>query len=177
MLTFQTSISLRNTNIGLSEKRAKHEEINCAVQEKLQQISMLKTQQNELAPISLPADIMIIIFSHVQKGRECIQFDIPGAEVQDIRNELRWIQTISHVCACWRDIAMNCSGLWTSPPFDNSRWAAEMVKRSKDANLSVIFDFHSVRTASPVIIGLRHALNDHGSRIRALDLSAVPQNQ
>ena len=50
-----------------------------------------------------------------------------------------WI-SVSHVCRYWRDVALDCAGLWTHLFFVSSKWVDELLRRSKTAPLIIRAD-------------------------------------
>jgi hypothetical protein len=57
-----------------------------------------------------------------------------------------WIQAITHVCQRWRDVALNDPTLWAEPDFCHPLWATEMLKRSKKAHLTVLYNVGQTRS-------------------------------
>jgi hypothetical protein len=51
-----------------------------------------------------------------------------------------WI-IVSHVSNAWRNAALNCANLWTDIPLSCLKWIPEMMKRSKNANLTISLAF------------------------------------
>ncbi|KAF4610859.1 hypothetical protein D9613_007047 [Agrocybe pediades] len=132
-----TSCTFKTENICASDI-----ELHIGTQESL--LVPFKIRNNSFAPISrLAPEVLCTIFYHLM--------NIPGpariignlSPLQ--RSDLHWIQ-VTHVCHAWREIALNCSSLWTRPPFNLSdRWAAEMLQRSKSTTIYVDIDYASDR--------------------------------
>ena len=89
----------------------------------------LRTQRNTLSPISrLPPEILASIFIHCACSRQKKQRGIPN-----------WVN-VSHVCRHWRDVALNCSTLWSFLFVSSKYWTEELLARSKKAPLKVRVD-------------------------------------
>lgn len=67
---------------------------------------------------------------------------------------------VSHVCRCWRDVALNTGQLWTRieifdpPPLDYLRW---ILEHSKSCSLQIIFDM-SLRNSRRLEVGWHERL-------------------
>ncbi|KAF9567675.1 hypothetical protein CPC08DRAFT_547753 [Agrocybe pediades] len=93
----------------------------------------LGAQRNLYAPVArLPHEVLCLIFSHYQET----------SKLTNRRSPLgHWI-VITHVCQLWRQVALQYSSLWTDIPFQSPRWALEMLKRSKGADLIAHINLH-----------------------------------
>ncbi|KAG2015325.1 hypothetical protein CC2G_008608 [Coprinopsis cinerea AmutBmut pab1-1] len=110
---------------------------------------LLRFERNKLSPVSrLPAEVLSEIFvwraSPTEKPR-------------------MWVPSITHVCASWREIALNFPPLWSTihGPAQNMgpSWLATFLERSKGAPLSIhsqIDDFPNQDEAA--ISRVRHIL-------------------
>lgn len=95
-------------------------------------LSNLRTQRNTFSLISrLPPEILASIFTHCARIHQ--QNRYPGYRVPD------WVN-VSHVCRHWRDVALNCSTLWSFLFVSSQRWTDELLARSKTAPLKVLVD-------------------------------------
>ena len=124
----------------------------------------LFTCRNTLVPISvLPPEILARVFHFLALG---------GGPFGGRRN-LGWI-SVTHVCRHWRQVALDNSSLWaniwTTPK--NTQWISEMLARSKNAPLDIVFnaDAKSIREALLMII-------PHISRTRKLHLYNLSTRQ
>jgi len=133
---------------GADQDIAKHQEA----------ILQLKSYRNTLLPISqLPPEILSRIFLLVR-----------GYDPYETRSSISWID-LSCVSRHWRSIALNCLTLWTFLPLQYTLWTQEMLRRSKNANLTVHATF-SVRTHPPKVSAIVLALS-HMARIKTMTLS------
>jgi len=133
---------------GADQDIAKHQEA----------ILQLKSYRNTLLPISqLPPEILSRIFLLVR-----------GYDPYETRSSISWID-LSRVSRHWRSIALNCLTLWTFLPLQYTLWTQEMLRRSKNANLTVHATF-SVRTHPPKVSAIVLALS-HMARIKTMTLS------
>ena len=91
-------------------------------------IRALKGRHNSLSPISRhPAELLSRIFELLAHSEDSRPF----------QRRTHWVG-VSHVCSQWRHIALECLRLWSHITcFPYSRWAMEMLKRSKMAPLTV----------------------------------------
>ncbi|XP_006461896.1 hypothetical protein AGABI2DRAFT_178872 [Agaricus bisporus var. bisporus H97] len=48
-----------------------------------------------------------------------------------------WIRSVAHICHHWREVALTCPTLWSTPIFTNPELAQEMMRRSKMAALTI----------------------------------------
>ena len=110
-------------------------------------IRALKSRRNELSPIShLPPEILCTIFSFIS---------------QDNNNPRSWIN-FSRVSRHWRLLALNAPDLWTNIPLYNSRWAQEMLTRSKMAKLTIQADFTYRSSKLKVLETIKSCLSHMG---------------
>ena len=92
----------------------------------------LRTQRNTLSHISrLPPEILASIFIHC--ARNCQQNRYFEPSIPD------WVN-VSYVCRHWRDVALNCSTLWSFLFVSSHNWTNELLARSKEAPLRVCID-------------------------------------
>jgi len=69
-----------------------------------------------------------------------------------------WVD-VSYVCQYWRNVALNCTELWTHLFFVSSRWMDELLRRSKTAPLIIhanVFCLCPDRAMRPLIKALGH---------------------
>ncbi|KAF8189344.1 hypothetical protein BJ912DRAFT_967237 [Pholiota molesta] len=148
-LSLDDSISIEESRRLINEAIAQHEA----------SILALKSQKNNLAPISrFPPEILCRIFSFVKKETQ-------GISGEWTRYRLRWI-VVTHVSSHWRRVAIDSPSLWIDPPLRSIRWVQEMLKRSKDAGLVIEADLGSLALRA-IIPGLKLALA-HSLRIKHL---------
>ena len=90
-------------------------------------IRALKSRRNELSPISrLPVEILCNIF----------KFSLTKSPTRTPESWTNFSQVSQH----WRSSALNAPELWTNIPLCYSRWAKEMLIRSKMAKLTIRFN-------------------------------------
>lgn len=132
-------------------------------------IRAINTQLNALAPVSrLTPEVLSEIFLHHAGYRT-----EPTSRAPQLRE---WIQ-VTHVCTHWREVALQCTTLWSrlqvpGPP----AVCEEFLARSKDAPLSMSLSFHPIRgpgskaleSSSDVLLALS-ALH----RVQALSLRGI----
>ncbi|KAJ7760560.1 hypothetical protein B0H16DRAFT_1532699 [Mycena metata] len=127
-------------------------QIDHEIQEYQESIRALRSRRNDLSSIGrLPPEMLSKIFLFVQS------------------NTLSWIEEVSHICRHWRAVALNCPNLWCFPIFSRSKWADEMLKRSKMAPLSIRLDL-DVMSITPGMLDAVHSSLGHISRIAELEL-------
>ena len=113
-------------------------------------IRVLKSRRNELAPISrLPPEVLCNIFSFIETytGGQGWR---PGPEA--------WV-SFSRVSQHWRSLALSAPELWTNIPLNYPRWAEEMLRRSKMANLTIQVDFAYQSTHTRVLDSIKSCLS------------------
>ncbi|KAF8552418.1 hypothetical protein OG21DRAFT_128585 [Imleria badia] len=89
----------------------------------------LRTQRNALSPISrLPLEILASIFIHYARSCQKTQRGIPD-----------WVN-VARVCRHWRDVALNCSTLWSFLFVSSKHCTDELLARSKRVPLKVRVD-------------------------------------
>ena len=79
-----------------------------------------------------------------------------------------WVN-VSYVCPHWRDVALNCTILWTYLFITSSRWTEELLVRSKQAPLKLYVNLHRDNEDDRGIRFLKNVLN-HIERIQELRL-------
>ena len=127
-----------------------------------ERIRAQKSRRNELSPISrLPAEILCNIFSLIEGY---YNFDA-GAGL----NPESWIN-FSRVSQHWRSLALSAPELWTNIPLRYSRWAQEMLIRSKMAKLTIRLPFES--SNSKAIEAVRSCLYEM-NRVEKIDLAII----
>ncbi|KAK7051255.1 hypothetical protein VNI00_004755 [Paramarasmius palmivorus] len=118
-----------------------------------------------MIPINrLPNELLSAIFMY-QTG--------PFSPVLNLRvdgsTQIGWI-ALTHVCRHWRNVALDTPGLWTSPDFSHPALGLEMLKRSKEAPLTINYLPFLTQKGWPVVI---QALT-HISHIANLKLFEKP---
>jgi len=146
---------------GSSKSRSRSPDLQIA--DLRESVLVLNSQRDDHAPISrLPVEIVIEIFLLHRKNmmRKC------GLQTID------WIG-ITHVSRLWREIALNCSGLWISIPFHKPKWAEEMIARSRHACPIVIAAYDPLEDLEGALL-LRRFLQQHLSRVQVLKIDIRP---
>ncbi|KAG6825674.1 hypothetical protein H0H92_002863, partial [Tricholoma furcatifolium] len=120
----------------------------------------------------IPPELLSLIFEVIVE--KSIQ-ETPGT-IGHYRSNLRWIPSICHICLHWREVAFHSPSLWSNIPIDFPQWAAEMLRLSKDAPLTIIYrdTLYSSSSAEPTISYalLTNILSSHAQRIRHLTLES-----
>ncbi|KAG6879492.1 hypothetical protein C0992_002102 [Termitomyces sp. T32_za158] len=82
----------------------------------------------------IPPEILGAIFSEVV---QCTESEATSSD--DIANvgHIDWIQSVTHVCSHWREVALKIPNLWSNIPLNNRPWAEEMVRRSDPVPLTI----------------------------------------
>ncbi|KAF8449023.1 hypothetical protein L210DRAFT_3523733 [Boletus edulis BED1] len=90
----------------------------------------LRTQRNTHSPITrLPPEILASIFIHcASHSRQINRLGVPD-----------WVN-VSYVCRQWRDVALNCSALWSFLFASSKHWTDELLARSGTVPLKVRTD-------------------------------------
>ena len=102
-------------------------------------VRALKSRRNELSPISrLPVEILCNIFFLIDDN-----YGYPSLHPDPWTN-------FSRVSQHWRSSALSAPELWANIPLNHSRWAQEMLMRSKMAKLTIrpryLFERSSIET-------------------------------
>ena len=155
-------VSLDNTNISCSAedpldvtRSIIDRDIACLEE----RIRALKSRRNELCPIShLPAEVLYNIFSLIQ-GNSTFQ------------SPEYWIN-FSQVSRHWRLLALSAPELWTNIPVRHSRWAQEMLIRSKMARLTIRFGL-SFETLHPNTVETIRSCLYQMNRVEEIDITTI----
>ncbi|TFK60749.1 hypothetical protein BDN72DRAFT_805468 [Pluteus cervinus] len=109
----------------------------------------LKKQLNASTPInSVPSDVLLCIFQDVQSPSKSARPgedqhpDYPGMERIQWESQLQWVKALTHVCAGWRELALDTPLLWTRIKLATSavqEFEGEMLKRSRSAPISLFY--------------------------------------
>ncbi|KAF5333438.1 hypothetical protein D9611_002737 [Ephemerocybe angulata] len=102
----------------------------------------LRTAHNSTTKIcSLPDEVLSRIFLDLQ---ELASIERRGAKKQS------WVSK-TNICRRWREVAIGCASLWTSPYFayNMQEWAAIMLDRSKQAPLTLNLDEYALLSDNP----------------------------
>ncbi|KAI0049106.1 hypothetical protein FA95DRAFT_948518 [Auriscalpium vulgare] len=133
-------------------------------------------KHNAEQPIArLPLDILLIIFSILSSDRKSQSIDQPPpmSRVKPGNYDLGWI-TVTHVCQCWRRVALCDPTLWAASvtiPFPlGKRWAAVFLARAQDAPLTIISPEAPSLFLSPAELAF---IGDTLTRLRVLCLSVT----
>ncbi|KAJ7056411.1 hypothetical protein C8F01DRAFT_1372931 [Mycena amicta] len=116
-------------------------------------------EHNPNRPVNrLPPELLAHIF--VLLSEECLVYDTS------------WVSACSHVCASWRQIALNTPTLWTKVVLTSQAWTDCCLERSKSALLKVEADLTGW---TPAILGalprICRLLELSSERIVRIDLS------
>ncbi|KAG6909787.1 hypothetical protein DXG01_015280 [Tephrocybe rancida] len=107
-------------------------------------IRALRKQQNSVSLTArLPPELLASIFKW-----DAIM------EREKSRRTTSWIR-LSHVCADWRRIALDCPDLWCYYTNNNLNWLNTLVSRSGTVPFHVLTDLHRIRSK-----GLRQSLGE-----------------
>ncbi|KAK6992256.1 F-box domain-containing protein [Favolaschia claudopus] len=139
---FSSSDSVSQAQLGLDQEILKYQE----------EIRALRSRRNALSLIGrLPPEMLSRVFMFCQRDGHL------------------WIREVSHICRYWREVAIGCPNLWSCISLTPSRWAKEMLHRSKMAPLSIKANLaYRVTQSHPIF----SSLLGHLSRIRELDVHA-----
>lgn len=138
-------------------------------------ISTITTSSASLvgSPISkLPPSALILIFTAAVDSCE----EKPSDRFRIERQGLPPCFTLTHVCQQWKEVALNCSTLWTRIEFCSPECSREMLARSKGAPLRIVAvmdNYWQRRTTSSEGV---HAALQHISRIQELSLTHKSQD-
>ncbi|EIN07702.1 hypothetical protein PUNSTDRAFT_135223 [Punctularia strigosozonata HHB-11173 SS5] len=118
----------------------------------LARVHHLRERRNNLAPISrLPPEILSTIFRY---------------SMINLRRPFPSSHSFSHVCQRFRDVALDCAGLWTLLP-RTTEWLTELfLSRAK---MHVLYCSDSKRLALPIFQSAVASLG-HLSRVREIKL-------
>lgn len=125
----------------------------------------LKSHRNTLIPISrLLPEILCRIFD----------FARPTERMGGVPSSL---VALTHVCRSWRNLAIDCSTLWTDIAITSIPWTDEMLRRSRMSNMTIratIAEFIvSEKQLCSHLRNLRVALT-HMARIKELSIKGHP---
>ena len=99
--------------------------------------SMHSFQQISLSPVSrVPPELLSTIFLECMHQWHSKHRLIYTAEIP------HWID-VTYVCRYWRNVSLDCTGLWTHLFFVSRRWMDELLRRSKSAPLIIHADIPS----------------------------------
>jgi len=130
------------------------------IQDLVECIRARKSRRNTYASISkLPEELLCAIFSFYQ--HLCLLPSNPP--------NLQWI-IVSHVSKTWRETALNYANLWTNIPWYFPEWIPEMVKRSKDANLTIRINLDSMPGKHVALHTMCEIIHANPHRIREVTL-------
>ena len=128
-----------------------------------ERIRALKSRRNQLSPISsrLPAEILCNIFS----------FSIHSSGRGIPKSWTNFSQVSQH----WRSLSLSAPGLWTDIPLGYSRWAQEMLMRSKMAKLTLrTFPSDISKPNIQVVDTIRSCLYKM-NRVEEIDIDIFPE--
>lgn len=133
------------------------EELQRLREEHLLKAREIGVQINSMAPISrLPVEII------------CRIFQFHALEYSDTSNPYEWVY-VSHVCARWRNIALDCPPLWRHVILTKHFACTDAaILRSKNSLLHVKAD-QSLSSPASVVSSLQGIFREF-SRVRSLDI-------
>lgn len=115
---------------------------------------------------NLPAEVLSLIFVIVVDSSTDVPYRLrPGRKV------LPSCVLLTHVCRYWREVALNCSALWTKIDFMSVKCAQEMLTRAKYAPLKVFATVEDHWQQPTVPIKAIHAALQQLPRIKELELT------
>ncbi|TFK68624.1 hypothetical protein BDN72DRAFT_841523 [Pluteus cervinus] len=115
------------------------DEIDREIEALYQRIQILRLTRNALAPINrLPPELLTRIFSLIQGGwstESPVKKSLP-------RDFMKW-SAVTHVSQYWRDVALECAGLWSTIPLRHEGYLDAALSHSKCSPLSLeLGDIH-----------------------------------
>ncbi|KAK7040198.1 hypothetical protein VNI00_010004 [Paramarasmius palmivorus] len=98
----------------------------------------LQSQHNSLIPICrLPNEVLNLIFiSCVIDSEKLGGFKSRMVDSKLYSTRFSWIW-VTHVCRHWREVALNCPAMWSTPLFDKPSLALEMLARARYVPLRI----------------------------------------
>ncbi|TDL22618.1 hypothetical protein BD410DRAFT_898193 [Rickenella mellea] len=144
-------LTMSHQTNATSASKSTQTEMDNAIHKLEECLSLLKLRRNNLSSVNvLPHEIMAIIFLGVHT-----------------RKSLRWL-AVTQVCRSWRQIALDCPGLWASvdPLSSHQEMLHTFLERAKTAPLTVDVCMTKANNHEAITAFLRANL----SRIRTLSL-------
>ncbi|KAG6825675.1 hypothetical protein H0H92_002864 [Tricholoma furcatifolium] len=103
------------------------------------QVRFYRRHSNALTGVCrLPPEILSAVFIEVAKDAESASRKLSLHHDQQIH----WVRVVSHVSSQWRNVALSTPTIWTNIPIGYPTWAMEMLRRSKNAPLTVAYRGH-----------------------------------
>ncbi|KAJ7577086.1 hypothetical protein C8J56DRAFT_379638 [Mycena floridula] len=159
-MTFTTLTTFKRPAVRRTVSAAetsRHKDIDQEIRKYEDAVRQLKSKRNGLAVVArVPPEIISKIFMFC------------AASCASELNTLAWIK-VAHVSRHWRAVALGCPALWSTPVFSSSKWAHEMIKRSKMAPLTIKADLTLM--TPKMIEAVQNALK-HISRTTHLQFTA-----
>lgn len=115
---------------------------------------------------NLPAEVLSLIFAIVVDSSKDNTYRLRRG-----RKFLPSCALLTHVCRYWREVALNCSALWTRINFMSVKCAQEMLTRAKDAPLKVFATLEDHWQQPTVPIKAIHVALQQLSRIKELEIT------
>ena len=114
--------------LSLIEERAS---LFRALRQQDETIARYKQDQHALTPVGrCPVEVLLLIFTI------CIK----DAPLKRHGSRVPWEGVrLTHVCSRWRDVAISCPTLWDIVDLGWPAWAKELVERSQEAPLTVVY--------------------------------------
>ncbi|TEB37152.1 hypothetical protein FA13DRAFT_1726277 [Coprinellus micaceus] len=122
-----------------------------------EEIRVLQSCHNSVTPICrLPPEILSNIFVKLFRS-----FEKPN----EWNPQTEWIR-VSHVCAHWRSVALDCVTLWTRPHFTVLKFVRLALRRAGGAPLDVHFPYEAPGDFEEIL----GQLLSHPDSLRAVEL-------
>ncbi|KAG6847741.1 hypothetical protein H0H93_006243 [Arthromyces matolae] len=159
---FSTSTSRAVARAHAREMISKYEEI----------LHYYKGRHNALTDTSrLPAEILLVIFHEVVNNSFEMEYKF------DTAWRLGFLKKVTQVCSHWRKVAMSAPSLWAHIVVEDSPWTMEMIERSKQAPLTIVYGANVasgmstyIKTVFTSIGVLGELVSSHSHRIKTLVL-------
>lgn len=112
---------------GIDDIEEFHHRVDSRIYDLECEIRTLKTRRNAATfTCRLPAELLSKIFLSLNP-------------TDPVHKRVDWL-ICTFVCRRWRDVALSCAELWTTPIFAKPALAETMLARSKDAPLRILFN-------------------------------------
>ncbi|KAK7060157.1 hypothetical protein VNI00_000921 [Paramarasmius palmivorus] len=122
-----------------------------------------RTLRNTIAPINrLPNELLSTIFRY-----QAARLSPVLMRNRDGEGQRGWI-AVTHVCRHWREVSLSTPTLWATPDLTHPTLALEMLRRSKQVPLTILYFAHALTPRGWAALNQVFASL---SRIARLDLS------
>lgn len=142
------------------------EKVDAAISDVLSQLKRLYTIRNSFAPINarLPPEILCNIFLYVQPRKRVSYEWTDGPSYRQLTRAI-------NVCRRWRNIAIQCSELWTHINLGGEKeWRDLLITRSKAAPLTIAGHF---TPGSCIVSDYHNTITLQWNRIHRLEIVLV----